>query len=241
MNMQRGTPNIVNNLQSLSRPAVSRPASQAIGLYSDKFTAQSELPDQIFKITSYEDEPSPSQVHYVSARGLVQQKTLPPYPPYDSCIPISRKYHEGPGGTTLIICPSSHSLAILRMITPTTMTTTTISRGTNQIRILIDAQADSETWRPDDQLKQPLLLVASYATRPNETVKYFLERSCNNLNCVTGFCTTHLKTQSPNPAAPKLPYYRLSDSIDASCGKHWRKTMRFGNKGSRRKEWRMTK
>ncbi|KAF8970309.1 hypothetical protein BDZ97DRAFT_1652502, partial [Flammula alnicola] len=204
-------------------------------------------------------------------------KTLPPYPPYDSCIPISRNIMRGDDPDYLPFIPFSDdptydytydndhhkyfawhkpdrdpdcaryvlplpdfqvlTLSLLTILVEVivfeTVRKLVVDRdlsyweidNTGLLPMLTDRmlkltrKRDFPKWRPDDQLK-PLLPVASNAARPKETVKYFLDRFCNNLNCVTGFCTTHLKTQSPNPVAPKLPYYKLSDSIDAPCGKH---------------------
>ncbi|KAF9474449.1 SET domain-containing protein [Pholiota conissans] len=54
--------------------------------------------------------------------------------------------------------------------------------------------------------------------RPRETVKFFLDRFCNNLNCVTSYCPTHLKTRPRRPPAPKLDPSRIPEVLDKPCG-----------------------
>ncbi|KJA17890.1 hypothetical protein HYPSUDRAFT_45906 [Hypholoma sublateritium FD-334 SS-4] len=81
------------------------------------------------------------------------------------------------------------------------------------------AERKFPSWRSMNTCR-PLLPPRDNAMSPRETLNYFLERFCNNLNCVTSFCTTHLQTRIPAPVAPKIDPENLGEAVSDPCGRN---------------------
>ncbi len=86
--------------------------------------------------------------------------------------------------------------------------------------------------------RRPLLPPRDNAMSPRETLNYFLDRFCSNLNCVTSFCPTHcacfkfspsplvlneliaVQVRTPVPVAPKIDPEKLGEAVMESCGRN---------------------
>ncbi len=73
---------------------------------------------------------------------------------------------------------------------------------------------------------------------PRETLNYFLDRFCSNLNCVTSFCPTHcacfnfsptplalnehiaVQVRTPVPVAPSIDPEKLGEAVMEPCGRN---------------------
>ncbi|KAF8803025.1 SET domain-containing protein [Phlegmacium glaucopus] len=78
---------------------------------------------------------------------------------------------------------------------------------------------DMPKWRSHGPSANLPRLVTSTADRPKEILDYFLSTFCNNFNCMTGYCTTHLvDTHLPNAVPPKISYSKTHESVREPCG-----------------------
>ncbi|CAA7270606.1 unnamed protein product [Cyclocybe aegerita] len=249
--------NSEGTLRNPTRSPYTRPPPLPQELPAESPPQPSEISDDLeaFTITDFEASGSAKETWEVSSRPITVDKVLRPYPPYESCTPISRnimvgddpdylpfmpfsddpsydytydvgehKYFAWPApnsdpDTEVIAYETTRRLVVDHRISYEDIDETEfLPFSTEEIR-KFHRKRDFPRWRDPKDLAPLPKSPISTTQGPKEITNYFLSTFCSNLNCVTGFCTTHLETQPPSAVPPRIPYSKLADIVQEPCGR----------------------
>ncbi|KAJ3512499.1 hypothetical protein NLJ89_g3487 [Agrocybe chaxingu] len=244
-------------VKNSTRTSYTRPPPLCREVVAESPLQAPELSDDLeaFTITDFDASGSVKQIFEVYSRPITVDKVLRPYPPYESCTPISRNIMVGddPDYLPFIpfsddpsydyrydICehkyfawhvpnadPDSEVIAYettRRLVVDHKISyedideTELLPFSTEEIR-KFHRKRDFPRWRDTKDLASLPRSSIAAAQGPKEITNYFLSTFCSNLNCVTGFCTTHLETQLPSTVPPRIPYSKLGDIVQEPCGR----------------------
>ncbi|KAF5318589.1 hypothetical protein D9619_010990 [Psilocybe cf. subviscida] len=191
-------------------------------------SAPTQLTSTEWEITDYDTQ----ETYFLPAEDVIISDLVLPYAPYECCTPATRnilvgddsdhlpfipfsddpkydwpfdtnehKYvawaEEDTSDLEVVLCGTLHRLtADLGLAHADIDATMVLPMKCGSIQKL-SLKRDFPKWRNDSGKATPSAL------SPRETIDYFLDNFCSNVNCIQSFCNTHITVSPPNRVTPQ--------------------------------------